>query len=98
MYCLNRIYIYICTNETNKQQEIMTLTDNQIERIYQGEDLMITDKRNGKEVKLSRKGHEIDLLTWDNDLQMWWSIGENVNKPLGINVLAESMSFWSIKK
>ena len=76
----------------------MKLTDQQIERIFQGEDLMLI-AHNRDIYKLSRSGKSQDVgIYYKSVSNRWIQIGLNYNKKIGLNIYDDNYSFWKILK
>jgi hypothetical protein len=79
----------------------MTFTDEQIERILQGEVVFLTRKGTSTKVKLKRVGQDIAIYCFEvqyNGPAKWYRVGINFCNRLAIDVFAESASFWQIQQ
>ena len=76
----------------------MKLTDKQIERIFQGEDLMVI-AHNSEIYKLSRSGNSQDIgIYYKSVSNRWMQIGLNYNHTIGLYIYEENYPFWKILK
>lgn len=79
----------------------LTFTDEQIERIFDGEVVFLTQEGTSRKVKLKRVGQDIAIYCFEvqyNGTAKWYRVGTNFCHRLAINVFGESASFWQLQK